>query len=74
MLEQINLEVLVYFSRLSSSSLISGEGLTSMDVSSEAAKNEVTMIHQENVDRLLSLPEEEVLKEQQRVQQSLGEW
>lgn len=59
--------------RLGSSSLISGEGLTSVGVSLEAAKNELTTIHQENVDRLLSLPEEEVLKEQQRVEQLLGE-
>ena len=54
------------------SRLISGEGLTSMGVSREAAQEEVTKIHQENVERLSNLPEKEIMEEQERIKQVLG--
>ena len=43
-----------------------------MGVSSAAAKEELTKIHHENVERLSGIPEEEILKEKERIQQTLG--
>ena len=54
------------------SSFISGEGLVSVGVPSDAAKEEVAKIHQENVERLSGFSEEEILKEKERIQQTLG--
>ena len=54
------------------SSLISGEGLVSVGVSSSAAREEVTRIHRENVERLSGFSEGEILKEKERIQQTLG--
>lgn len=58
--------------RLDFSSLISGVGLVSVGVSLEAAKDEVIKIHEENVERLSSLSEEEIKKERERIQQQIG--
>lgn len=52
--------------------MISGEGLVSVGVSPDAAKEEVTKIHQENVKRLSGFSEEDILKEKERIQQTLG--
>lgn len=43
-----------------------------MGVPSDAAKEEVAKIHQENVERLSGFSEEEILKEKERIQQTLG--
>ena len=58
--------------RFLESSLISGEGLVSVGVASDAAQEEVTRIHRENVQRLAGFSEEEILKEKERIQQTLG--
>ena len=57
---------------LSTPSLISGEGLVSMGVSEESAREEVSKIHSENVQRLVSASREELLAERERVEQTLG--
>ncbi len=44
-----------------------------MRTSSETAKNEVVKIHEENVQRLSSLSEEEIKKEREKIVQHLGE-
>ena len=43
-----------------------------MGVASDAAQEEVTRIHRENVERLAGFSEEEILKEKERIQQTLG--
>lgn len=43
-----------------------------MGVAPDAAEEEVTKIHQENVKRLSGFSEEEILKEKERIQQTLG--
>ena len=43
-----------------------------MSVASDAAQEEVTRIHRENVERLAGFSEEEILKEKERIQQTLG--
>ena len=43
-----------------------------MGVSSDAAHEEVTRIHRENVERLAGFSDEELLKEKERIQQTLG--
>ncbi len=60
------------FPRLDFSSLISGEGLMSVGASKEAAKEEVMKIHEENVQQLSSLSEEERKKERENIVQQLG--
>ena len=52
--------------------MISGEGLVSVGMASDVAKEEVTKIHQENVKHLSGFSEEEILKEKERIQQTLG--
>ena len=52
--------------------MISGAGLVSVGVSSDAAHEEVTRIHRENVERLAGFSQEEILKEKERIQQTLG--
>jgi hypothetical protein len=54
--------------------LISGEGLVSVGVASDAANEEVTRIHRENVQRLAGFSDEELLKEKERIQQTLGRY
>ena len=44
----------------------------SVGVSSDVAKDEVTKIHQENMERLAKFSEEEIVKEKQRIEQSLS--
>ena len=58
--------------RFLESSLISGEGLVSVDVASDAAQEELSQIHRENIERLAGFSEEEILKEKERIQQTLG--
>ena len=58
--------------RFLGSSLISGEGLVSVGVASNAAQEEITRIHRENVQRLSGFSEEEILKEKERIQQTIG--
>lgn len=58
--------------RFIKSSLISGEGLRTVGVPQETSDKEVTKIHQENVELLSSLPEEEILREKERIQEVLG--
>ncbi len=43
-----------------------------MGVASDAANEEVTRIHRENVQRLAGFSDEEILKEKERIQQTLG--
>ena len=43
-----------------------------MGVASDAAHEEVTRIHRENVERLAGFSDEELLKEKERIQQTLG--
>ena len=43
-----------------------------MGVASDAAQEEVIRIHRENVERLVGFSEEEILKEKERIQQTLG--
>ena len=59
-------------SLLRPSSLISGEGLITAGVSVEVARKEVGKIHQENVERLATATQEELLAERQRVEGLLG--
>ena len=58
--------------RFLGSSLISGEGLVSVGVASDAAKDELTKIHRENVQRLAGFSEEEILQEKERIEKTLG--
>lgn len=55
------------------SGLVTGEGLVSVGVSREGAREEVAKIHHENVERLSALSEGEILEEQERIKQVLGE-
>ena len=59
--------------RFLQSALISGEGLMSVGVAPEVAQEEVGKIHQENVERLSCLSEQEILEEQDRIRKLLGE-
>ena len=62
----------IFNCRFLESSLISGQGLVSVGVASDAAQEEVTRIHRENVQRLAGFSEEEILKEKERIQQTIG--
>ena len=53
--------------------MISGEGLTSVGVAPGRAQEEVGKIHEENVERLSRLTEGEILEEQDKIRQLLGE-
>lgn len=53
-------------------SLVSGEGLVRAGVSVEVARQEVGKIHQENMERLATVTQEELLAERQRVEGVLG--
>ena len=54
------------------SSLISGDGLKSVGATDEGARSDIGKIHQENVERLSKLSEEEILKEKEQIEQALG--
>ena len=43
-----------------------------MGVTSDTAHEEVTRIHRENIERLAGFSDEELLKEKERIQQTLG--
>lgn len=54
------------------STLISGEGLTSMGESGETVRSDIGKIHQENVVRLAALSKAEVLEEKEQIEKALG--
>lgn len=69
----MSLHVYMYMPRFLQSAVISGEGLMSVGVAPEVAQEEMGKIHQENVERLSCLSEQEILEEQDRIRKLLGE-
>lgn len=56
------------------SSLVSGQGLLSVGGSGGSVEKEVKLIHKENVEKLSQLSESEILQEQGRIRNALGQW
>ena len=52
--------------------MISGEGLVSMGASEDTVKSDISKIDQENMEKLSSLSEEEIMKEKKEIEQILG--
>ena len=67
--EQYDSVASLTWDRFFQSNLVTGEGL---GVSRKTAHEEVIRIHDENVSKLSSLSEEEILQEQERIRQVLG--
>lgn len=58
--------------RFSTSKFVTGEGLVTPGVPGGVAQKEISKIHEENVTKLSSISEEEILQEQEKLKKMLG--
>lgn len=62
----------VAWDRFLHSSLVSGEGLLAVGGDRDSVRKDMRKIHQENIDQLSKMSEEEIVQEQNKIKQQLG--